>query len=135
LFYHGYPAPHFIGGVLGTRMDLVYDSAVFSNWIISPITLILSISVLVGTYFLYRDGKGKILEGVRESGIIKFPKIAFDNGLYLDNVYEFAIYQPLQYLSKLFAWTRVKAPFVSIIWAVLAVVILVSIFILTGGGI
>ncbi|NHJ47951.1 MAG: hypothetical protein FK733_09200 [Asgard group archaeon] len=135
LFYYGYPSPHMLGGIIGTRVELLYDSAVFSNWILSPIVLILSIGVLIGSYFLYRDGKGAILDKARESRIVQLPTIAFDNGLYLDNIYEFVVFQPIQFLSKFFAWTRVKAPFVSIIWAVLAVVILVSIFILTGGGI
>jgi NADH-quinone oxidoreductase subunit L len=135
LMYYGYPSPHMTGGIVGSTFELQYDSAVFSNWILSPIILILTIGTLVGSYFLYRNGTNKALEKIRDKKLIAYPTIAFENGLYLDNFYEFVVFQPIQFLSKFFAWTKVRAPFASIIWAVLAVVVLVSVFIITGGGI
>jgi hypothetical protein len=54
--------------------------------------------------------------------------------MYLDNIYEVSVFQPINFLSRFFAWIRIKAPFASIIWAVLALALLVSIFAVLGGG-
>ncbi|NHK31630.1 MAG: hypothetical protein FK730_09780 [Asgard group archaeon] len=135
LLYYGFPSPHLIGGILGTTMELPYDSLIFSNWILTPIVLILSIAVLVGTYFLYRDGKGSILDKIKNTKLVSFFTNVFDKGLFIDNVYEFIIFKPINFLSKFLTWTRIKAPFLSIIWAILSVILLVSIFIAIGGGI
>jgi NADH:ubiquinone oxidoreductase subunit 5 (subunit L)/multisubunit Na+/H+ antiporter MnhA subunit len=134
LLYYGFPNPHMTGGILGTTMELPYDSLIFSNWIHSPIVLILSITVLVGTYFLYRDGKGSILEKIKNTKFVSFFTNIFDKGLFIDNVYEFIVFKPINFLSKFLSWIRIKAPFMSIIWAILSVVLLISIFIIIGGA-
>ncbi len=135
LLFYGFPSSHMTGGILGTRIELPYDSPIFSNWILSPIVLILSLAILIGTFSLYYDGKGSILERINKSKFTSFFRLAFDNGLYIDNIYEFIIFQPINFLSKFLTWIRIKAPFISIIWAILSVILLVSIFILIGGGI
>ena len=97
--------------------------------------MILSLATLIGTFFLYRDCKGSLLEKIKKTKLVSFFTLAFNNGLYIDNIYEFVVFEPINFLSKFLTWTRIKAPFFSIIWAILSVVLLVSIFIIIGGGI
>ena len=84
---------------------------------------------------LYRDGKASVLDKIRNTKFVSSIRKFFANGMYLDNVYEVAVFQPINFLSRFFAWTRIKAPFASIIWAVLALALLVSLFAVLGGGV
>ena len=83
---------------------------------------------------LYRDGKAVLFDKIRNTKFVSLTRKFFANGMYLDNVYEVSLFQPINFLSRFFAWTRIKAPFASIIWAVLALALLVSIFAVLGGG-
>ncbi len=130
----GYPTPSFISGLLDTPYFVSYDSPIFSSWIASPLTLILCAGAFIGTYFVYRDGRGKIIDRFRNLSITKFTKRAFENGLYIDKIYDLIIFQPIGFLSKLFAWTRIKAPYASVIGAILALVIMISVMSFMGGN-
>ena len=131
----GYPNPKFVSILLDQNVTLGYNSPLFSNWIVSILYLVLGISVFITTMILYRDGKADVLNRIRNTKFVSSTKKFFANGMYLDNIYEVSVFQPINFLSKFFAWIRIKAPFASIIWAVLALALLVSIFAVLGGGI
>ena len=130
----GYPNPKFVSLLFDQNITLGYDSPLFSNWIISILYLIFGVSVFITTMILYRDGKAVLFDKIRNTKFVSFTRKFFANGMYLDNVYEVSLFQPINFLSRFFAWTRIKAPFASIIWAVLALALLVSIFAVLGGG-
>ncbi|HUT81294.1 MAG TPA: proton-conducting transporter membrane subunit [Candidatus Bathyarchaeia archaeon] len=131
----GYPKPFLFSGLLGRIFTLNYDSPFTANFISSPIILLTSISAFLAGYFIYRDGEGNILFKFKNSKFILPFKKFFVNGLYLDKIYELLIFRPIDYLGRFFSWTRIKAPFGSIIWAVLSVVLLICIFLIMGGSI
>jgi len=134
LTFLGYPYPKFVALLLDKVFSLDFDTPIFSNWILSILYLVLAVCVFVTTLVLYRDGKAEKLEKLRETKLISKSRKFFANGMYLDNVYEVAVFQPINFLSRFFAWTRIKAPFASILWAVLALALLVSLFTILGGG-
>ncbi len=131
----GYPNPRFTSLLLDQNISLNYDTPLFSNWILSILYLAFAIIAFITTYILYRDGKAERLEKLRDTNFVRKTRKFFANGMYLDNIYEVAVFQPINFLSRFFAWTRIKAPFASILWAVLAFAILVSLFVILGGGI
>ncbi len=129
----GYPKSYLFSGILGQSILVNYDSPITANFISSPIILLTSITAFLTGYFLYRDGEGNLLFKFKNSKfIIPFKKF-FTNGLYLDKIYEVVIFRPIDYLGKFFSWTRIKAPFGSVIWAVLSIVLLICIFLIMGG--
>ncbi|MHA1221121.1 MAG: proton-conducting transporter transmembrane domain-containing protein [Candidatus Heimdallarchaeota archaeon] len=129
----GYPSPYLFSGLLGKQFELNYGSPFTANLVTSPIVLGLTITAFLIPYFLYRDGSGSKLEKLRNSKVIIALRSFFVSGFYLDTIYETIIFKPINFLSKLVAWTRIKAPFASVVWAVLSVALLVSIFALVGG--
>ncbi|MBK5112639.1 MAG: hypothetical protein KGD59_08655 [Candidatus Heimdallarchaeota archaeon] len=135
LILTGYPNPRFVSLLLDQNVSLGYDSPLFSNWIVSILYLVLGICVFITTMILYRDGKASMLDKIRNTKFVGSTRKFFANGMYLDNVYEVSVFQPINFLSRFFTWVRIKAPFASIIWAVLALALLVSIFAILGGGI
>jgi NADH:ubiquinone oxidoreductase subunit 5 (subunit L)/multisubunit Na+/H+ antiporter MnhA subunit len=130
----GYPSPKFVSLLLDQNVVLAYDSPLISNWIISILYIVLGIGVFITTLILYRDGKAAVFEKIRNTKFVSSTRKFFANGMYLDNVYEVSVFQPINFLSRFFAWTRIKAPFASIIWAVISLAILVSLFAVLGGG-
>ncbi|NHJ31384.1 MAG: hypothetical protein FK732_00835, partial [Asgard group archaeon] len=131
----GYPSPRFFSLILDQEVNLGYDSPIFSNWIVSILYLVLGIGIFVTTVILYRDGKASLLDRIRNSKFVRITREFFAKGMYLDNLYEITVFQPVNFISKFVAWTRLKAPFASILWAVLAFALLVSIFVILGGGV
>ncbi|MBN1328619.1 MAG: hypothetical protein JXA54_04015 [Candidatus Heimdallarchaeota archaeon] len=129
----GYPKPFLFSGLLGRIFTLSYDSPFTANFISSPLILLTSIVAFLTGYFVYRDGEGNILLKFKNSKFILSLNKFFTNGLYFDNVYEILLFRPIDFLGRFFSWTRIKAPFGSIIWAVLSLVLLVCIFLIMGG--
>ncbi len=126
------PTPRFFRGLLLKDLDLGYDFPIFSNWAISMIMLLIIPLVLVGTFFAYRDGIGKIFTPIRNFKGTKMVMSVIEHGLYLEKINDYLILKPFSFLSNYFTWTRLKAPGGIILWAILSFVILVSI--LFAGG-
>ena len=127
------PTPRFFRGFLQQDLNLAYDFPIFSNWAISMVMLGIVPLVLVGTYFIYRDGEGKIFEKIRNFKGTVFITSIINKGFYLMNIGEYIVLRPLGFLGNYASWTRMKAPAASIIWAILAFVVLITTLYVLGG--
>jgi len=129
----GYPDPMFVAGLLHKQVILDYAAPIFSDWAISIVGLLLPLAILVGTFFVYKDGQGKIFDKFRNwKPIVLFTKF-YENGLYIDSAYQRAFRWTSGSLGKMTSATRIRSLFAGIMWAVLSVVLLIAILYLVGG--
>jgi len=133
LLFYNYPETFLFSGLLNKIFSLEYFGGIFSDKILSPILLCFTLLVFMVMFFLYRQPNRPSLQrltttkfSIAVQGIIK-------KGFYLDSVSEFVLVKPLSYLERFFAWLRIKSSFASVIWAILSLVLLVSILVLVGG--
>ena len=129
----GYPDPKFIAGLLHKQVVLDYAAPIFSDWSLSIIGLILPVAILVGTFFAYKDGLGKIFDKFRNWKPVVLFKKFYENGMYIDLAYQSAFLWTFSSLGKMTSSTRIRSLFAGIMWAVFSVVLLISILYLVGG--
>lgn len=129
----GRPTPRFIRGLLFSEFDLGYDFPIFSDWILSPIILVIIPISITLTYLIYRDGHGHLLTKLRDSKFIIWSRKIIESMFYIETFYTFIFTKPAKYFSKFLAQTRLKSSAAVVILAVFAIIILFAIIFLVGG--
>jgi len=133
LLFYNYPESFLFSGLLNKIYALDYPIVFFSDIVLSPILLVLTVSVFVAAFVLYWKPERPFLLKLAATKFVVSIERLINNGYYLHKTSEIFLRKPLNFLQRFFAWIRLKSIFASIIWAILSLVVLTSVLILVGG--
>lgn len=129
----GYPDPMFISGLMHKPTVLDYAAPIFSNWSLSILGMLLPFAILIGTFFMYRDGQGKIFDKFRNWKPVVLFKKFYENGMYVDLAYYRAFSWTFGSVGKMASASRIRSLFAGIMWTIFSVILLIAILYLVGG--